>query len=102
MSDVRRAAVGSIKGDSLRAKRDRALLLLGFAMAARCSELTGLDVEGLQFSERGLYVTIKRSKTDQEGNRHEDSWYNRHNYLRSRVLIFCDNSTCDNSTAQCL
>jgi integrase len=66
-NDVVLAAVGSIKGDSLRAKRDRVLLLLGFAMAARCSELTGLDVEDLQFSERGLYVTIKRSKTDQEG-----------------------------------
>lgn len=66
-NDVVLAAVGSIKGDSLRAKRDRALLLLGFAMAARCSELTGLDIEDLQFSERGLYVTIKRSKTDQEG-----------------------------------
>ena len=66
-NDVVLAAVGSIKGDSLRAKRDRALLLLGFAMAARCSELTGLNVEDLQFSERGLCVTIKRSKTDQEG-----------------------------------
>jgi integrase len=66
-NDIVLAAIGSIKGDSLRAKRDRALLLLGFAMAARCSELTGLDVEDLQFSERGLYVVIRRSKTDQEG-----------------------------------
>ena len=47
--------------------RDRALLLLGFAGAFRRSELVGLDVETLEFVERGLYVTLRRSKTDQEG-----------------------------------
>jgi integrase len=52
---------------TLRGKRDRALLLLGFAGALRRSELVNLDVADLAFSERGLDVTIRRSKTDQEG-----------------------------------
>ena len=47
--------------------RDRALLLLGFAGAFRRSELVGIDVEDLGFREEGLVVTLRRSKTDQEG-----------------------------------
>lgn len=47
--------------------RDRALLLLGFAGAFRRSELVSLDVEDLEFVDRGLVVTLRRSKTDQEG-----------------------------------
>jgi len=47
--------------------RDKALLLLGFAGAFRRSELVALDVEDLLFVREGLEVTIKRSKTDQEG-----------------------------------
>jgi site-specific recombinase XerD len=48
-------------------KRDRALLLLGFAVAARRSELVALDVTDLEECPEGLRVTIRRSKTDQEG-----------------------------------
>jgi site-specific recombinase XerD len=47
--------------------RDRALLLLGFAGAFRRSELVALDVDDLRETEGGLLVTIRRSKTDQEG-----------------------------------
>jgi len=47
--------------------RDRALLLIGFAGAFRRSELVGLNVEDIEFREDGLKVTIRRSKTDQEG-----------------------------------
>lgn len=47
--------------------RDRALLLLGFATALRRSELVALDVADLRFIEEGLEVTLRRSKTDQEG-----------------------------------
>jgi site-specific recombinase XerD len=47
--------------------RDRALLLLGFAGAFRRSELVGLDVADLEFERGGIAVTIRRSKTDQEG-----------------------------------
>jgi site-specific recombinase XerD len=47
--------------------RDRALVLLGFAGAFRRSELVGLDVEDCVFSKDGLTITLRRSKTDQDG-----------------------------------
>jgi site-specific recombinase XerD len=47
--------------------RDRALLLLGFAGAFRRSELVGLDVGDVRETSDGLVVTLRRSKTDQEG-----------------------------------
>lgn len=52
---------------SLLGLRDRALLLIGFAGAFRRSELVALDVADLQFTRAGLRVTIRKSKTDQEG-----------------------------------
>jgi hypothetical protein len=54
-------------GTSLRALRDRAVLLLGFAGAFRRSELVALDVEDIEDVPEGLLITIRRSKTDQEG-----------------------------------
>lgn len=53
-------------GDDLRGKRDKALLLLGWAGAFRRSELVALDVEDLRINGV-LKVHLKRSKTDQEG-----------------------------------
>jgi integrase len=53
-------------GQTLSGLRDRALILLGFAAVLRRSELVALDVEQLQFTPRGLLVTITRSKTDQD------------------------------------
>ena len=53
--------------DSLRGKRDRALLCLGFAGAFRRSELVALQVEDLVEVPDGLRVLIRRSKGDQEG-----------------------------------
>lgn len=47
--------------------RDRALLLLGFASAFRRSELVGLNFADCAFSRDGLTVTLRRSKTDQDG-----------------------------------
>lgn len=47
--------------------RDRALLLLGFAGGFRRSELTGLTRADVEFCRDGLIVTLRRSKTDQEG-----------------------------------
>ncbi|MFG5121769.1 site-specific integrase [Methylorubrum sp. POS3] len=53
--------------DTLAGKRDRALLALGFAGAFRRSELVALDVADLSEHADGLRVTVRRSKTDQEG-----------------------------------
>jgi site-specific recombinase XerD len=47
--------------------RDRAIILLGFASAFRRSELVRLDLEDCTFTKDGLTVTLRRSKTDQEG-----------------------------------
>ena len=66
-ADILTVLLGSITGDGLTARRDRALLALGMALAARRSELVALDVADLAWSEQGLRVTIRRSKTDQEG-----------------------------------
>ncbi|MBR1155245.1 site-specific integrase [Bradyrhizobium sp. JYMT SZCCT0428] len=52
---------------SLGGQRDRALLLLGFAGAFRRSEIVALDVADIEETEAGLLVTIRHSKTDQEG-----------------------------------
>jgi site-specific recombinase XerD len=61
--DMAKAApAGKVKG-----LRDRALLLLGFAAALRRSELVALDVADLEETDEGFRVTIRRSKTDQEG-----------------------------------
>lgn len=47
--------------------RDRALLLLGFNMMARRSELAGLDLADLrEVDGEGLGVYLKHSKTDQD------------------------------------
>jgi integrase len=54
--------------DGLSGIRDRALLLTGFAGAFRRSELVGLDRADLEFNARGLVITLRRSKTDQEGH----------------------------------
>jgi integrase len=47
--------------------RDHALILLGFAGAFRRSELVGFDVEDCGFGRDGLTVTLRKSKTDQNG-----------------------------------
>ncbi len=53
--------------DSLLGLRDRALVLLGFASAMRRSEIVGLAVEDLRFEREGVVLTLRRSKTNQEG-----------------------------------
>ena len=47
--------------------RDQALLLVGFAGALRRSELVGLDVADPVQMDAGTLLTLRRSKTDQEG-----------------------------------
>lgn len=54
-------------GDGLRDRRDRALLLVGFARALRRSEVVGPDVQDLAFVPQGVLLSLRRSKTDQVG-----------------------------------
>lgn len=53
--------------DTIQGQRDRALLLVGFASACRRSEMVALDAEDLEWGANGVIITIRRSKTDQEG-----------------------------------
>ena len=54
-------------GEALRARRDKALLLLGFAAALRRSELAAVRLEHVSYTPEGLRLLIPRSKGDQEG-----------------------------------
>ena len=66
-ADVVYELLRSIKGEGLAELRDRALIAFGMASAARRSELVALEVADLEWEPRGVRVTIRRSKTDQEG-----------------------------------
>lgn len=54
-------------GQGLVDVRDRALVLLGFAGGFRRSELVSLQRGDVNFVPEGAVITIRRSKTDQEG-----------------------------------
>lgn len=51
----------------MRAARDKALILIGFAGAFRRSELVGLEYEDMTHYDSGVELLLRRSKTDQEG-----------------------------------
>jgi integrase len=53
--------------DGLIGLRDCALVLLGFAGAFRRAEMVALDIDDCAFGKDGLTVTLRRSKTDQDG-----------------------------------
>jgi integrase len=55
----------------LKGRRDRALLLVGFAGCLRRSELVALRAEDLEETPLGLRIYLAKSKTDQEG---EGAW----------------------------
>ncbi len=61
-----RAMVNTL-GGSLADIRDRALILIGFAGAFRRSELVAIKMDDIEFNRDGLTITLKHSKTDQEG-----------------------------------
>ena len=64
--DLRRV-VRALPTTTLAGVRDKAVLLVGFAGAFRRSELAALDLGDISLSGAGLVITIRRSKTDQEG-----------------------------------
>lgn len=53
--------------NTLKGKRDRALLTIGFMGAFRRSELAALQVSDIDFKDNGIDVLIRKSKTDQVG-----------------------------------
>jgi integrase len=63
--------LAQVPGDTLPGRRDRALLLLGFAGAFRRSELVAIDREHCTETDQGVLVFVPRSKSDQEGQGRE-------------------------------
>lgn len=59
--------VAAAAGQGTRAIRDRAVLSLGLAAALRRSELVALQLADLELVREGLRLTIRHSKTDQDG-----------------------------------
>jgi site-specific recombinase XerC len=61
--------IGLIPTDTPQGLKDRAMLLVHFAVALRRSETVALNLEDIAPDEHGdLLVHIRRSKTDQEGH----------------------------------
>lgn len=48
-------------------RRDRALLLVGFSGGFRRSELVDINAEDIEWRDEGMVITVRSSKTDQEG-----------------------------------
>lgn len=60
-------------GDSLVDRRDRALILIGFATACRRSELVAIMVEDVEFNRDGLTITLYNNKATPEGQENKKS-----------------------------
>jgi integrase len=54
--------------DTLKAKRDKAILLLGMSAMLRRSEIAALNVKDIEIEEKGMKVNIRKSKTNQYGD----------------------------------
>jgi integrase len=55
----------------LLAARDRALFLIGFAGALRCSELAAIKIEDIKFDELGITIQVPSKALDRRGKRRE-------------------------------
>ena len=60
-------AIYEFEKSEFKRKRNKSLLLIGFAGGFRRSELVSLEVDDLEFVSEGLKIFIKKSKTDQSG-----------------------------------
>lgn len=65
-ADLLRQIVADLDRDRPTDCRDAAVLLVGFALAGRRSELVALDVADVVYVNGGMKVRIANSKTDQE------------------------------------
>ena len=64
-ADIRR--IVAARRDGLIGVRDSAIVLVGFAGGFRRSELALINLCDLKFSADGVVVSVRKSKTDQEG-----------------------------------
>lgn len=61
------AMIAAAEGQGTRTIRDRAIMALGLAAALRRSELVALELRDVEMVDNGLKLTLRHSKTDQEG-----------------------------------
>lgn len=64
------AMIAQADGEGSRSIRDCAILALGMAAALRRSELVALELRDVEWVDEGLRLTVRVSKTDQEGEGH--------------------------------
>lgn len=69
--DILRAMIDVTDPATAAGRRDRVMVVLGFAMMARRSELATLEISDVTFTDDGLTVLIRASKTDQEATGEE-------------------------------
>jgi integrase len=67
VEDLQRIVENLLKLNTLQAKRDNALLQLGYFGGYRRSEIVSLHVEHVAWEAEGIVITLPRSKTDQRG-----------------------------------
>lgn len=67
IEDVERIVANLSGLDTLQARRDNALVQIGFFGGFRRSELASLEVPHITWERDGIVITLQRSKTDQEG-----------------------------------
>jgi integrase len=90
--------VACIDTDSAIGVRDRAVILIGYASAMRPGEVSALDAEDLITKPSGILLTVRRSKTDQDGrgqlvgvargdNRHTDPIRALDDWLKIRPAV---------------
>ena len=65
MTEIIKQLLTHVENDK-KGKRDKALLLVGYAGGFRRNELTGIMVEDITFVKQGVAIDITKSKTDQE------------------------------------
>lgn len=65
--DLERIAAHLDRCDTLQAKRDNALLQIGYFGGFRRSELVSLACDHVTWEAQGIIITLPRSKTDQSG-----------------------------------
>jgi site-specific recombinase XerD len=57
--------IDSIDVATLTGKRDKALILMGFALASRRSELVSINIQDVTYTNEGIDVSIREEKTKQ-------------------------------------
>lgn len=67
VEDLERIAKVLLTLNTLQAKRDNAMLQLGYFGGYRRSEIASLHVEHVAWEAEGIVITLPRSKTDQRG-----------------------------------